>query len=148
MTQRKESHILPYPAQDLFQLILDVERYPEFLPWCLACRIREKVEGYFIADLAVGYQFFRETFRSKVTYEEGISIQVEYLTGPFQYLKNEWSFTPLSPQETQVDFMIDFKFKNALLQAAIQPVFDGAFLKMFEAFSNRARQLQATGKLK
>lgn len=73
---------------------------------------------------------------------------MEYLTGPFQHLKNEWSFTPLSPQETQVDFMIDFKFKNALLQAAIQPVFDGAFLKMFEAFSNRARQLQATGKLK
>lgn len=141
MTQRNESHILPFFSQDLFNLVLDVERYPEFLPWCLACRIRERGEGYFIADLAVGYKFFRETFRSKVTYQDGIKIQVDYLSGPFHHLKNEWVFTPLSDSETQVDFMIDFEFKSGLLQAAIQPLFDAAFLKMFDAFSKRAGEV-------
>ncbi|MEB3703028.1 Type II toxin-antitoxin system RatA family toxin [Candidatus Bealeia paramacronuclearis] len=141
MIQRQESHILPYPFQNLYDLVLDVEKYPEFLPWCLACKIREKGDDFFVADLAVGYKFFRETFRSRVEFEINQKISVEYLSGPFQYLKNEWGFTPLSPTETQVDFMIDFEFKNRFLQKTIQPLFDAAFLKMFDAFSERAKNI-------
>jgi coenzyme Q-binding protein COQ10 len=141
MGTRLHTHYLPYTPEQLYDLVADVEKYPQFLPWCLGARILSKSETDLVADLIVGYKFFRETFRSKVHLTPKIRIDVEYITGPFHYLNNHWAFKKSSNNGTNIDFLIDFQFKNTLLQGATQMVFEGAFDRMLDAFEKRAQEL-------
>lgn len=141
MGTRLHTHFLPYSAEQLYDLVSDVEKYPEFLPWCLGVRILSKSDRDLVADLLVGYKFFRETFRSRVHLIPKTRIEVEYLKGPFHHLNNHWVFKEEGNRGTNVNFFIDFQFKNSFFQDAIQGVFEGAFDKMLQAFERRAQEI-------
>jgi coenzyme Q-binding protein COQ10 len=141
MSTKLHTHCLPYTPEQLFDLVADVEKYPEFLPWCCAVRVLSKSETEIVADLSVGYKVFRETFRSKVHLVPKSRIDVEYVNGPFHSLNNHWSFKPASPSGTNVDFFIDFQFRNSVFQSATQMVFETAFDQMLSAFEKRAQNL-------
>lgn len=139
-----DKRLLPYSPDQLYNLVLDVENYPDFLPWCKSCKIKSKTEDEILADLRIGFKFFSESFTSRVTFDPYNMIQVEYLDGPFKYLHNKWTFTPSTENGvtfTIVDFTIDFEFKSRLLQGLIQGVFSEAVQKMVRAFESRAQQL-------
>ena len=141
MPIHRETRILPYTPEQVFELVADVERYPEFLPWCLACRIRKRdSENSFTADLVVGFKMVREQFTSKVTLDRPRAIVVEYLQGPFEYLRNDWKFSPC-PEGTKVEFFLSFEFRSRLLQAVIGALFEEAVRRMVGAFEARAGQL-------
>lgn len=144
MPTHAEKRILRYTPEQLFDMVADVRRYPEFLPWCVAARIVSRAEGELVADLTIGFKMFRESFRSEVSLDRPDHIHVRYLNGPFRYLNNHWRFTPLPdghPQGTQVDFFVDFEFRSRLLQAVIGTVFNEAVRLMVRSFERRAMQL-------
>ena len=134
-------HPLPYTHKKLYELVKDIEKYPLFLPGCRAARILSQSETEIVADLLVGYNFFQETFRSRVRLTPEYQIEVDYIEGPFRYLKNKWLFRPASPQETTIEFFIDFQFKNSLFQKLMQGMFEMTFEKMLTAFEKRAHAL-------
>ena len=139
-----EKKLLRYTPEQLFDMVADVRRYPEFLPWCVAARIVERSETELTADLTIGFKMFRETFRSRVTLDRPHHVHVEYLTGPFRYLNNHWRFHPRpegTPGGTEVEFFVDFEFRSRLLQAVIGTVFNEAVRLMVRAFERRAMQL-------
>ncbi len=125
----------------MYDLVADVRRYPEFLPWVSAVRIRTDTETEMIADLVVGFKAIRETFSSKVFKEKPGRIHVDYLDGPMKHLRNEWSFADRPEGGCTVDFMVDFAFKSRLFEALAGQVFDRALRKMTDAFETRANQL-------
>ena len=132
-----ERQVLPYRPDQLFDLVHDVAKYPLFLPWCVAARIRSRTERELVADLTIGYGPFRESFTSKVTPSHPGRIDVQYEKGPFKYLNNHWLFTPVAGG-TEVSFYVDFEFHSRLLQAAIALVFNEAVKRMVAAFHKRA----------
>ena len=144
MPQHKDSRILPYTADQMYALVADIERYPEFLPWNTAARIRSRRPGpdggeLVEADLVISFKVFRERFGSRVTlWPERMRIDTEYLDGPFKYLKSWWQFTDRDEGGCNVDFFVDFEFKNAILQGVIGVVFDQAMRKIVKAFEDRA----------
>ncbi len=140
MGTRLHTHFLPYSPDQLFDMVADVEKYPEFLPWCAAVRILSRSETEIVADLSVGYKFFRETFRSRVHLVPKTRIDVEYITGPFHHLNNHWTFEA-SGKGTNINFFIDFEFRNRLFQSATKMVFESAFNQMLSAFEKRAHEL-------
>jgi coenzyme Q-binding protein COQ10 len=140
MPTHAEKKILRYTPEQLFDMVADVRRYPEFLPWCVGARVISRKDDELIADLTIGFKMFRETFRSSVTLERPHHVHVRYLTGPFRYLNNHWRFHA-HPQGTEVDFFVDFEFKSRLLQAVIGTVFNEAVRLMVRSFERRAMQL-------
>jgi len=140
MPTHAEKRVLRYTPEQLFDMVADVRRYPEFLPWCVGARVISRREDELIADLTIGFKMFRETFRSQVALERPHHVHVQYLTGPFRYLNNHWRFHP-HPQGTEVDFFVDFEFRSRLLQAVIGTVFNEAVRLMVRAFERRAMQL-------
>lgn len=137
MPTHAEKRVLPYTDEQLFDMVADVRRYPEFLPWCVGARIVSRTESELVADLTIGFKIFRETFRSHVTLERPHHVHVRYLTGPFRYLNNHWRFRPAA-NGTEVDFFVDFEFKSRLLQALIGTVFNEAVRLMVRSFERRA----------
>jgi coenzyme Q-binding protein COQ10 len=140
MPTHAEKKVLRYSPEQMFDLVADVRRYPEFLPWCVGARVISQTEGELIADLTIGFKMFRETFRSRVTLERPDHVHVTYETGPFKYLNNHWRFRPL-PQGCEVDFFVDFEFRSRILQLAIGVVFNEAVRLMVRAFERRAMAL-------
>ena len=140
MPTHAEKRVLRYTPEQLFEMVADVRRYPEFLPWCVGARIVSKTETEVVADLTIGFKMFRESFRSEVTLDRPRQVRVTYLNGPFRYLNNTWTFTEV-PQGTEVSFFVDFEFKSRLLQAAIGVVFNEAVRLMVNAFLKRARDV-------
>ncbi|MGE3475353.1 MAG: type II toxin-antitoxin system RatA family toxin [Rhodospirillaceae bacterium] len=141
MPVHREKRVLPYTPEQMFTLVADVEKYPEFLPWCVACRIRKQESpASFTADLQVGFKMVREQFTSRVTLERPNAIMVTYLNGPFDHLTNEWKFAP-SPKGTEVDFFLSFEFRSRLLQTLIGVLFEEAVHRMVSAFEARAARL-------
>jgi coenzyme Q-binding protein COQ10 len=148
MPTHAEKRIMPYSAEQMFDLIADVPRYPDFLPWVAAARIRSRKplpegEGEVMeADLVVSFKVFRERFGSRVTLRPGERIiDVEYLDGPFRYLNNHWEFEPRGANVCQIDFFVDFEFKSAMLQRLIGVVFNQAMQRIVAAFEKRAEAL-------
>jgi coenzyme Q-binding protein COQ10 len=128
----------------MFALVADVERYPEFLPWCVGLRIIERDDAArtITADMIVAYKVFRERFRSRVKLDpRSKRIEAAYVDGPFRNLENRWRFTDKPEGGSTIDFEIAFEFKNFLLQATAQAVFDKAFSRMSEAFVKRADEV-------
>jgi len=136
-----EKKRLPYTPAEMFDLVADIETYPEFLPWCVGTRIRSRDGNLVVADMNIGYKMFRESFTSRVTLSKPDRIDVEYSDGPFKYLHNHWIFEPDGPgndQGTCIDFFVDFEFKSRILQAMIGVVFGEAVRIMVNAFERRA----------
>ena len=141
MTIHSEKRVIRHTPEHLFQLVADVQLYPEFLPWCLASRVRSQEEGKLVADLIIGFQVFREQFTSHVQLDKAaLKIDVEYAEGPFKYLKNNWSFLP-HKEGCQIDFFVDFEFSSRLLQTVIESLFTEAVRRMVSAFEARADAL-------
>jgi coenzyme Q-binding protein COQ10 len=136
-----EIKIVPYTAEQMYDLIADVERYPEFLPWCIACRIRERKEELLVADLVVGYKIFRESFTSQVHLHPHNRIDVNYQQGPLRYLNNHWKFKNLGDGTCELDFYVDFAFNNHFFQSAIEMFFNEAVRVMIRSFEKRAGDL-------
>ena len=138
----KDRIAVGYRPEQLFDLVADVGRYPEFLPWCTGARVISRTDTALVADLTIGFGPFRESFTSRVTLERPHRIRVSYENGPFRYLNNQWVFTDAAKAgqpATQVDFWVDFEFRNRLLQKAIGVVFNEAVKRMVSAFLKRAR---------
>jgi coenzyme Q-binding protein COQ10 len=144
MPTHAERRRLPYTQEQLFNLVADIERYPEFLPWCLAARIRKR-EGWTIhADLMIGFRMVRERFTSKVELTPLHRVDVAYAEGPFKYLNNHWVFEPTPDGGCEIDFFVDFEFRNRMLQKLIEVLFHEAVRRMVSAFETRARALYGT----
>jgi coenzyme Q-binding protein COQ10 len=128
----------------MFDLVADVERYPEFVPLCRALKIRErtpKTDGteIVIADMTVAFNLVRESFTSQVTLDRpNLKIMVQYLKGPFSNLENRWTFEPKSETECEVGFYIAYEFKSRMLAALMGAMFDAAFQRFAAAFEKRA----------
>lgn len=140
MPTHAEQRVLPYTPEQLFALVADVERYPEFLPWCVGARIRERGANTITADLIIGFRMFRERFTSRVALDPPRRIDVAYTEGPFRYLDNHWIFEPV-PEGCRIDFFVDFEFKSRILQRLIEVLFSEAVRRMVTAFERRAEQL-------
>ena len=141
MPVHHEERVLPYTPAQVYALIADVERYPEFLPWCMGARINSREANVLNADLIIGYKALREKFTSIVTLSPNKKIDVQYGGGPLSHLKNEWTFAAVAKGQCKVTFMVDFDFKSRLLSGLINAFFDRAFLKMMNAFEKRAEDL-------
>lgn len=134
----------------MFDLVADVERYPEFLPLCEGLRVKERLReaGHEVlrAEMDVGYGALHETFTSRVTLDATAPrVTVAYLDGPFQYLDNRWSFEP-APGGCMVDFYISYELKSLMLQLMVGAAFERAFRRFSEAFEQRARQVYGAGR--
>lgn len=139
---------VPFTPDQMFDLVADVERYPEFLPLCegLIVRSRTETDGkpVLVADMTAGYGAIHETFKSRVTLDRGAApptIVVAYLDGPFSRLDNRWRFRETAGGGSEVEFFIDYEFKSMMLQLLMGALFDKAFRKFAEAFDARARQV-------
>ena len=136
-----------HSAADMFDLVADVERYPEFVPMCQELRVRERIPSdsgieTVIADMTVAFKLVRETFRSRVTLDRPkLQILVEYLQGPFSRMQNRWTFQPIGERSCQVEFFIDYEFKSRMLALLMGAMFDAAFRRFASAFEARADQI-------
>ncbi len=140
MPTHAEKRTLPYTPEQMFQLVADVGKYPEFLPWCAAARVRSRTETEIVADLTIGFKLWRESFTSRVSLDRPHKCIVKYEHGPFRYLNNQWTFDP-DPIGCRVSFFVDFEFRSRILQAAIGVVFNEAVRRMVNAFLKRARDV-------
>lgn len=141
MPRHSEVKHLPYTPDQLFELVADVRRYDEFLPWVTAVRIRSSSETEMVADLIVGFGAFKERFTSRVHKERSRRILVEYVEGPLKYLKNEWVFEAAPQGGTNIHFQVDFAFKSRIFESLAGAMFDRALRKMIGAFEARAAAL-------
>ena len=152
MPTHSETKRLPYTAQQMYDLVADVGSYPKFLPWNSAARIRSRMPvaggGEMLeADLVISFKVFRERFGSRVTlWPAQMKIDTEYLDGPFRHMRSNWAFRDI-PGGCEVDFHVDFEFRNAILQGIIGMVFNDAMQRVVRAFERRAAELYGPGPL-
>ncbi|MBM85482.1 MAG: ubiquinone-binding protein [Rhodospirillaceae bacterium] len=141
MPTHAEQRVVPFTQGQLFDLVADVARYPDFLPWCVGARIREVCGEEILADLMIGYKLVRERFTSRVSLNRAAGrIDVTYTDGPFKYLDNYWVFRE-HPDGCLIDFHVDFEFRSTLLEKLIATLFNEAVMKMVGAFEERAHTL-------
>lgn len=149
MPHAHDTRIVPHDAAAMFDLVADIRRYPEFLPWCKALRVRsedvdEKGRGIVTADMVARFKGFEERFTTRVTLDRpALAVDVAYIDGPFKHLVNAWRFTPREGGGSQVDFDIDFEFRSRILQMLARSMLEKALLKLSEAFVVRADALYA-----
>jgi coenzyme Q-binding protein COQ10 len=144
MPRHTEKRILPYTPEQLFDLVADVGRYQEFLPWVAATRIRQNSETEMVADLVVGFKALKETFTSRVRKVRPTEIEIDYVEGPLKFLHNSWKFNAV-PGGTEIDFCVDFAFRNRIFEALAGQMFDRALRRMIGAFEDRAHDLYGAG---
>jgi coenzyme Q-binding protein COQ10 len=138
----RETRQVPYPAELMYAVVSDVEKYPQFLPWVLALRILSRRENGLTAEMAVGYGALRERYTSDVKLDPAIRrIDVSQIKGPFKTLENHWQFTPQG-EGCEIAFSILFEFKNRLLHSVAGAKFEKVMLKMADAFEARAKEIQ------
>jgi coenzyme Q-binding protein COQ10 len=152
MPTHSEKRVMPYTAAQMYALVADVPRYPEFLPWNSAARVRSRRPGaepgseVLEADLVISFKVFRERFGSRVVlWPDRKRIDTEYLDGPFKYLRSWWQFADRADGGCDVEFFVDFEFRNAILQKVIGVVFDEAMRRIVRAFEDRAAALYGQG---
>ncbi|MDE8653867.1 type II toxin-antitoxin system RatA family toxin [Novosphingobium album (ex Liu et al. 2023)] len=132
---------LPYSAEQMFDLVADVGRYQEFLPWVVATRVRSDSETEMVADMLVGFKALKEKFTSRVEKRRPEEIRVHYVDGPLRDLDNRWLFHPAAGGGCEIEFDVDFAFRNPLFEKLAGQYFDRAFRKMVTAFEERAAAL-------
>ena len=145
MPRHRETRRLPYTPEQMFDLVADVGRYNEFLPWVAAVRIKSNGETEMVADLVVGFRALKERFTSHVAKTRPRHIHVDYLDGPLKYLRNDWTFEPDGEGGTILGFNVDFEFKSRIFEALAGQMFGMAFKKMVGAFETRAAKLYGSG---
>jgi coenzyme Q-binding protein COQ10 len=144
MPESKTTRHVHHSAADMFDLVADVERYPEFVPLCRALRVKSRERDangndVIVADMTVAYKLIREAFTSRVTLDRpGSTILVEYLEGPFRHLENRWTFAPVGEGACNVDFYISYEFRSRTLGLLMGAMFDAAFRRFAVAFERRA----------
>ncbi len=141
MPTHAEKRIVPFTPEQMFDLVADVERYPEFLPWCVAARVRKREGDTLMADLVIGYKMFREGFTTRDVFDRPRRIDVFYFEGPFKYLNNHWVFTPHGDGACLINFYIDFEFRSRIMQRMMGVLFNEAVNIMVSAFEKRARAM-------
>jgi len=142
MITHAEQRLLGYRPEQMFDLVADIERYPEFLPWCIGARIRERNDTLVVADLIIGFKMIRERFTSRVSLDrDRLTIEVTYADGPFKQMTNRWRFEPTEDGRCRIDFYVAFEFRSAVLQKLIGVLFHEAVRRMVGAFETRARKL-------
>ncbi|OKP77453.1 ubiquinone-binding protein [Ensifer adhaerens] len=143
MPHFETNHVVKHTADQMFDLVADVEQYPQFLPLCEALTVRSRKERdakvLLLADMTVGYKAIRETFTTQVLLNKAErTIDVKYIDGPFKYLDNRWRFEPSGEGQSVVHFDIDYEFKSRILGALMGTMFDRAFRMFSDAFEKRA----------
>lgn len=144
MHKFQDSKTLNYSNEQLYSIVIDVEKYDEFVPWCKSCTIVSKSEGEIIADIYIKSGFVSKSYRSFIKHGKRggeYFINISQISGPFDYLNTDWNFISESTSSTLVQFNIDFKFKSDLLNLLIGGVFDYASKEMISAFEKRAKEL-------
>ena len=141
MPRHTETRNLPYTPDQMFDLVADVKRYQEFLPWVAATRVRSSSETEMVADLVVGFKSLKETFTSRVVKHRPDSIVIDYVEGPLKFLHNSWKFKPDGKGGTDIDFCVDFAFKSRIFETLAGQMFDRALRRMIGAFETRAHEL-------
>jgi len=141
-TKRRVRHA----ATDMFDLVADVEKYPQFVPLCSALAVKSQTEKdgrtVLVADMTVAYKIVRETFTSRVTLDrQNLKILVEYLNGPFKRMQNRWTFYPVEAKVCDVEFFIDYEFRSRTLAVLMGAMFDAAFRRFAVAFEQRADEI-------
>ena len=141
-TKRRVHHA----ATDMFDLVADVDKYPQFVPLCSALTVKSCAEKdgktVLVADMTVAYKIIRETFTSRVTLDrQGLKIMVEYLNGPFKRMQNRWTFYPVEAKVCDVEFFIDYEFRSRTLAVLMGAMFDSAFRRFAVAFEQRADEI-------
>jgi coenzyme Q-binding protein COQ10 len=136
-----ETRRMPWSPEQMFDLVADVRRYAEFLPWVVATRVKSDSEHEMVADMMVGFNALREKFTSRVRKDRPREIAVEYLDGPMKSLSNVWTFAPDGEGGCVIDFCVDFTFRNAIFEKLAGQYLDRAFRKMVTAFETRAEKL-------
>lgn len=149
MPQFETRRPVPHTAEEMYALVADVEKYPEFLPLCEGLNVRSRRERdgkeLLVADMTVGYKAIRETFTTQVLLNRAdLVIDVKYIDGPFRYLDNRWRFEPAGEGASTVHFFIDYEFKSRILGALMGSMFDRAFRMFAEAFEKRADTIYAS----
>ena len=146
MPVHRERRVVPYTPRQIYDLVADIEAYPQFLPWCMGARIKRREGPVIVADLIIGFRLFRERFTSRVSLSpdapEGARIDTMYSDGPFKRLESYWIFHE-HERGCDVEFFVDFEFKSRLLQATIELLFHEAVRRMVAAFEGRAAKLTA-----
>ena len=145
MPKHTEKKMLSHTPEQMFALVSDVEKYPDFLPWCIATRIKKREDdgATLIADMVIGFKMVQEKFTSRVTLSEPSQIDVSYFDGPFKYLENRWVFKPHIDGGCIVDFYVDFEFRSMILEKLMGAVFGEGVRRMVSAFETRADELYA-----
>lgn len=141
MPTHAEKRVLPHTPEQMYQLVADIEKYPQFLPWCVALRVKSREQNLLIADMMIGFKMIREKFTSRVTLTPGKRVDVVYEDGPFKYLNNHWIFEAHGEDACEIDFFVDFEFKSKILQKVMGAVFNEAVQLMVNAFEKRAKKL-------
>jgi coenzyme Q-binding protein COQ10 len=141
MPKHAEKRIVPYTATQMFDLVAAVDKYPEFLPWCVASRIAKREGDIFYADLVIGYKMVREKFTSRVTLDRPGHIHVEYMDGPMKHLTNHWRFTDHGDGTCIIDFLVEFDFRNPIFRKLVEIFFNEAIKRMAQAFEDRAKTI-------
>jgi coenzyme Q-binding protein COQ10 len=147
MPQFSTTRRVQHSASDMFDLVADVERYPEFVPLCKSLAVRKRTQEsggreVIVADMTVAYKLIRETFTSRVTLDrDRLAILVEYLEGPFRRMNNRWSFRPVNGASCDVEFFLTYEFRSRALGLLMGGVFDAAFRRFAAAFERRADQV-------
>ena len=139
-----ERRVLNYSQQQIYDLVADIEHYPEFLPWCLGARVRRREGNVVLGDMLIGFRIFRERFTSRVVLTPHSRIDVSYVDGPLKYLKNHWEFVALPDGTCEIDFYVDFEFRSRLLSRMIGALFHEAVRRMVSAFEARAADVYGT----
>jgi len=137
----REVRRLPYSAEQMYDLVADVGRYAEFLPWVVATRVRSDSETEMVADMLIGFNALRDKFTSRVVKDRPARIKVHYVDGPMRDLDNVWEFRALDDGGCEVDFMVEFSFRNAMFERLAGQYFDRGFRRMVTAFEERAAAL-------
>ena len=139
--KHEEKRIINHTPQNLYNLVSDVKKYPEFLPWCLGARVKNLLKNEFDADLIIGFKIYKEVYSSQILLDpNNYKIIVNYKDGPFEYLDNYWIFKD-DKNGCEVEFMVDFKFKSVFLQTLMETLFSEAVKRMVGAFEKRANEL-------
>ena len=147
MPQFRTKRRVPHAASEMFDLVADIERYPEFVPLCQSMRIRKRTEAgegitTVVADMTVAYKLIRETFTSRVTLDRpNLQVLVEYLNGPFSRMENRWDFHPVGEQLCDVEFFISYEFKSRMFAMLMGAMFETAFRRFSQAFERRADEV-------
>lgn len=148
MPRHSETRHLPYTPEQMFDLVADVGRYGEFLPWVAAVRVRSDSPTEMIADLVVGFKALREKFTSRVEKQRPHRIHVDYVEGPLSHLHNDWTFRSDGAGGCHVDFSVDFAFRSRIFEAIAGQMFGSALRRMIGAFEARAAKLYGLGEAK